>query len=92
MCIENNSKSFFPRWYKWEFVLNLHKTEDKKILTMSVDWKMAMGYWYDATLMQFCNALVHLGETGNTALCKALTRPNLEHSVVPVTCVQERLT
>lgn len=59
---------------------------------MSVDWKMAMGYWYDTTLMQFYNALVHLGETGNTALCKALIRPHLEYSVVLVTYVQERLT
>jgi len=54
---------------------------------MSVDWKMAMGYWYDATLMQFCNAFVHLEETGNTALCKVLVRPDLAYSVAPVTCV-----
>lgn len=73
-------------------MLHLHKIEDKKVLTISVDWKMAMGYWCDATLVQFCNALVHLGQTANIALCKALIRPHLEYSVVPVSCVQERLT
>lgn len=47
-----------------------------KSLTMSVEWKIVMGYWYDGNTMQFCCAFVNLVETGNLTLCKAVKRCN----------------
>lgn len=67
------TQGFLFLWCGWEFVLILYKTFLES-LTMSVEWKMIMGYWYDGNLMQFCYSLVNLVETGNVKLCKALKR------------------